>query len=62
MFVKGTDNTLYKRTWNGSRWEDWQSLGGNIDSEPAAVSWGPNRTDVFARGPRRDLIHMYERR
>ena len=62
VFVKGTNDTLYKRTWNGSRWEEWEDIGGNIDSAPAAVSWGPNRTDVFATGPRRDLLHIFEGR
>jgi len=40
----------------------WESLGGILTSAPAAVSWGPNRIDVFARGPRRDLIHTFEGR
>ena len=38
---------------------DWESLGGTITSAPAAVSWGPNRIDVFARGQNQNLIHMY---
>jgi C1A family cysteine protease len=28
----------------------WESLGGVITSRPSAVSWGPNRIDVVARG------------
>jgi hypothetical protein len=43
-------------------WSSWESLGGILTSAPAAVSWGPNRIDVFARGPRRDLIHTFEGR
>jgi hypothetical protein len=36
---------------------DWESLGGELASAPAACSWGPNRIDVFARGSRGDLLH-----
>ena len=39
---------------------NWENLGGTIKtSAPAAVSWGPNRIDVFARGQNQNLIHMY---
>ncbi len=31
-------------------WHGWESLGGSITSKPSAVSWGPNRIDVVARG------------
>jgi len=33
------------------RWTGWHQVAPNpIGSDPAAVSWGPNRIDVFARG------------
>ena len=31
-------------------WHGWEGLGGQITSKPSAVSWGPNRIDVVARG------------
>ncbi|WP_347302714.1 C1 family peptidase [Croceibacterium sp. TMG7-5b_MA50] len=34
----------------GVNWSGWEGLGGQITSRPQAVSWGPNRIDVFARG------------
>jgi peptidoglycan hydrolase-like protein with peptidoglycan-binding domain len=49
-FVRGTDNALWHKWWNGSVWSGWESLGGVLSSGPAAVSWGPNRIDVFVRG------------
>ncbi|MBO1912168.1 hypothetical protein J4G37_46155, partial [Microvirga sp. 3-52] len=61
-FVRGTNQRLYQRTWNGSRWENWVDLGGSLTSAPAAVSWGPNRIDVFARGENQNLIHLYRTR
>ena len=59
VFVRGTDNALYHKYWNGRQWIDWENLGGVLTSAPAAVSWGPNRIDVFARGQNQNLIHMY---
>jgi hypothetical protein len=50
VFVRGTDNGLWQRTWNGTTWSNWVSLGGILTADPTAVSWGPNRIDVFVRG------------
>ncbi|MDD2481991.1 MAG: hypothetical protein PHF82_07680, partial [Lutispora sp.] len=30
-----------------------------MTSAPAAVSWGPNRIDVFGRGQNQSLWHKY---
>jgi hypothetical protein len=51
VFVRGTDNRLYTKSWNGDGWTDYRQLGTEefLDN-PAAVSWGPNRIDVFDRG------------
>lgn len=61
VFAKGTNNAVHWK-WRdlnegsmGGAWSGWHSLGGVIDSEPAAVSWGPNRIDVFARGMNNNL-------
>lgn len=34
-------------------------MGGTFTSDPAAVSWGPNRTDVFVKGTNNDLWHIW---
>ncbi len=57
-FKRGADNALWHRSWNGS-WSSWESLGGVLTSEPAAVSWGFNRIDVFVRGPGNALWHRW---
>jgi Fibronectin type III domain/Repeat of unknown function (DUF346) len=57
-FVRGSDNALYHRSWNGSSWGNWESLGGIVTSDPAAVSSSPNRIDVFVRGTDLGLWHM----
>ncbi|MBO0869976.1 MAG: hypothetical protein J2P15_15560, partial [Micromonosporaceae bacterium] len=49
VFVRGADNAIWHAWWDGS-WKAWQSLGGAIVSNPAAVSWGANRIDLFGVG------------
>ena len=57
LFIRGADNALWHRAYNGT-WGDWESLGGVLTSDPAAVSWGANRIDVFARGQNNALTHI----
>lgn len=49
VFVRGRDNALWQKTWDGTGWAAWHNLGGHITSDPGAVSWGTNRIDIFAR-------------
>jgi len=53
VFVRGVDNKLYWKTWNGSDWSMWGTIGappGGVTSDPAAVSMGPNDIELFVRG------------
>jgi hypothetical protein len=59
MFARASDNTLEYRFRTGTTWSAWQSLGGQLTSDPAAVSWGPGRIDVFARGSDNSLMHTW---
>jgi len=56
-FVRGTDNALYWKSWNGTAWTDWSGLGGGLTSSPGAASWGANHADVFVRGTDNGLWH-----
>jgi len=58
VFVRGTDNHLYHKWWDGS-WHGFESLGGVIVDAPGAVSWGPNRIDVFAPGTNNHMFHKW---
>lgn len=58
VFVRGTDNAVYHKWWDGI-WHDWENLGGVFTSDPAAVSWGPNRIDIFIRGTDNALYHKW---
>ena len=47
---------LWQLTWNGSMWIPWTDRGapagfGPLNFDAKAVSWGPNRIDVFATIP-----------
>jgi len=42
----------------GGSWTRAIDLGGNLRSQPAAVSWAPGRLDVFARGADDALWHI----
>lgn len=46
-------------TQTGLAWSPWQSLGGIVLSTPEAVSWGPNRIDLFGVGTDHALWHRW---
>jgi SpoIID/LytB domain protein len=49
IFVRGTDNSLWHKWYDGA-WRGWEPLGGELTSAPAATSTGGNRLDIFVRG------------
>ncbi len=55
VFVRGIDDALWHKVWDGSNWTGWESLGGVLTSSPAAASWGENRIDIFALGLDREV-------
>lgn len=59
VFVRGTDNSMFDNSWNGTAWSGWSSLGGVLTSDSGAASWGPNRIDVFVRGTDSQLYHKW---
>ena len=34
VFVRGSDNALYHRSWNGISWSAYEWLGGNLEGAP----------------------------
>ncbi len=45
--------------WLDGDWHDWEGLGsGLLSDDPAAVSWGPGRIDVFVHG---GAEHLYDK-
>ena len=58
VFVKGTDNALWHKWYQGG-WSSWESLGGVLTSAPAVASWSLGRLDVFAKGTDNALWHKW---
>jgi hypothetical protein len=59
LFRKGDDNTLEHRSWDGTIWTGWVTIGSGIVDTPSAVSWGVNRIDVLALGTDGQLLHKH---
>ena len=74
VFVLGTNSEIWHKFFDYNRWSGWSSLGapprapgGILDpdeedeeiSDPAAVSWGRNRIDLFATGTSGRLWHKW---
>jgi len=72
VFTRGAPGDLLLKWWNGSSWSAFESLGAPrepdslypavgvlvpLSSAPVACGGGSTRLDVFARGPRGDLLH-----
>jgi hypothetical protein len=55
VFIRGRDNALWTRSWNGTAWSAWSSLGGSLTSGPAAMARPGGIYDVFVRGPDRAM-------
>lgn len=58
LFVRGSDNALW-HAWHDGSWHGWESLGGMLSYDPAAISWGAGRFDLFARGSDNTLQYKY---
>lgn len=56
VVVRGTDNAVYHRFYQGG-WSPWFPLGGYITSKPVIVATGYDRLSVFARGGDGSLWH-----
>ena len=48
--ARGSDGQLWQRSYAAPGWSGWRPLGGQLGGDPAAVSWGSGRIDVFVRG------------
>jgi hypothetical protein len=55
-FTVGTDRALWHKSWDGSAWGAWESLGSEVYSGPAAVS-RISRTDICFLGDNRQVVH-----
>jgi hypothetical protein len=56
LFVRGTDNVLWQRHYDGAL-HNWAAATSPLSYDPTMISWGLNRFDVFVRGPGNALQH-----
>ena len=60
VFVRGSDNAMYHKWWDGTSWSVWESLGGTLTSGPGCTSWGTGRIDCFVIGQGgSDVYHKF---
>jgi hypothetical protein len=62
-FVVGSaDRRAYHKAWDGSEWApsetSWEAHGGAFQTAPVAISWGPNRVDVFGQSTDNAYYHQ----
>ncbi|MDM8528209.1 trypsin-like serine protease, partial [Anaerolineales bacterium HSG24] len=58
-FVRGDDEAMHHRWWDGHSWGGWESLGGVLTSAPECVSWSEDRIDCFVRGGDEAMHHRW---
>ena len=54
-----TDNALWHKWWTGVPGPAGRASAAVLTTEPAPVSWGPGRSDVFARGGDNAFWHKW---
>jgi hypothetical protein len=62
VVVRGGQNHIYHKYWDGSAWQPsggFEDLGGTSTSDPGISSWGAGRLDVFCRGTDNALWHSW---
>ena len=60
MYLRGADNAVWQRRYDGTLWSGWSSLGGKTYASPAASARrGTSIVDVFVRGTDNAIYHRY---
>jgi hypothetical protein len=58
-FVRASDQFIWKKSWNGTSWADWQKIDlRKVVGSPAVCSWSPNRLDIMVLDNSSNLSHM----
>jgi alpha-galactosidase len=57
VFVRGTDDHAYRRTFDGRSWSGWTDLGGTLTDAPTVAFTSPTSWTVFARGADGQVWH-----
>ncbi|KAK9413447.1 putative Fucose-specific lectin [Seiridium unicorne] len=57
-----SDGELNHFYWDGHRYSDWESLGGEFADTPKVVHWKPNRIDIVGKGLDDEKFHLKDYR
>ncbi|HEX8104350.1 MAG TPA: hypothetical protein VF533_17170 [Solirubrobacteraceae bacterium] len=58
-YVRGTDSTIYNKSYTNGAWTDFDDVAGKTLSAPSAITRGNANLDVFVRGTDRGLHQKY---
>jgi len=51
VYITGEDDAVYRKKWKEGSWtEKWEPMGGNVETQPAAVTWDDGKVDVYFTG------------
>jgi hypothetical protein len=65
IVVAGLDGAVYHKAWDTDTWypgpghDEWDRLGGTVIASPTAISWGPDRLDIFGVGTDNGVYHKW---
>ncbi|MFJ4918897.1 glycoside hydrolase family 27 protein [Streptomyces sp. NPDC088725] len=60
VFVRGTDDAAYRRTFSQGRWGSWHKLGGTLTDAPTVAFDSAGHWTLFARGEDGDIVSRGE--
>jgi hypothetical protein len=60
VFATWTDDSVRTRTWDGTSWSPWASLGGALHWEPGVVSMFPGHIAVFGKSANNGNVYIRE--
>jgi hypothetical protein len=47
-FVRGTDNQMWRKSWDGQRWSSWEAFAGALTSGPDAAAPAGSQLDAYS--------------
>lgn len=50
VYVRGQDGAVYRKFWDGKKWNGWFGLGGQIIGAPSVTKVNSSITDIYAHG------------
>lgn len=58
LFVKGADRALWHTVKEGQSWQNWQSIGGNLTTNPQVLLEENNQYKAFSIGQNEEVLYV----